>query len=80
MEAVWDRDWQANVVEAALERVKLKVRPEHYQIFDLYAVKEWSAARVAQVIGVNEDQVYLIKHRVTEAIRAEVHKLETTCF
>jgi RNA polymerase sigma-70 factor (ECF subfamily) len=80
LEVVWNRDWQTNLLEAALERVKLKVRPEHYQIFDLYAVKEWSAAKVAQVLGVNEDQVYLIKHRVTEAIKAEVHKLETMCF
>jgi hypothetical protein len=38
--------------------------------------KDWSPAKVAERFGISVDQVYQIKHRVTEAIRTEVIRLE----
>lgn len=43
----WDDEWERNLVDAAMERVKLRVRPEHYQIFYLSAVKGLSTREVA---------------------------------
>ena len=31
VETVWDEEWQKNLVDAAMDSVKRKVRPEHYQ-------------------------------------------------
>lgn len=33
---VWEREWQNNLLQAALERVKAKVSPKQFQIFDYY--------------------------------------------
>jgi RNA polymerase sigma-70 factor (ECF subfamily) len=76
LDAVWNLEWEQTVLEAALLKVKRRVDPQKFQIFDLYVNKEWSAARVAEAFGVSIDQVYLAKHRVTEAIKQEVSRLE----
>ena len=75
-ESIWEQEWQANLLKAAIERVKRKVKEEHYQMFDLYVVKHWPVSKVAQTLGVNIGQVYLAKHRLSALIRKEVRALE----
>jgi RNA polymerase sigma factor (sigma-70 family) len=75
IEAAWEAEWQQNLMDAAVQRVKRQVNPKHYQIFELYALKEWSAGKVARTLGVNVAQVHLIKHRVGNLIRKEVKRL-----
>jgi RNA polymerase sigma-70 factor (ECF subfamily) len=76
LEAIWEEDWQANLLEAAMERVKPRVKEEHYQIFDLNVVRQWPAGKVAQALGVNIGMVYLAKHRVMALIKKEIRVLE----
>src|SRR5438128_1091731 len=57
-------------------KVKPRLDPEKYQIFDFYVNKDWPPEKVAERFRVSVDQVYLTKHRVTEAIRSEVERLE----
>jgi hypothetical protein len=40
------------------------VPPKHAQIFDLYAVRNWPAAKVASELGVSVVQVYLVNHQL----------------
>lgn len=77
LERVWDGEWRAALLERALERVKLQVDLKQWQIFDLYALKEWKPAEVARALGVNVARVYLTKHRVGALLKAEMRKLET---
>lgn len=74
---VWEQEWKSNLFKAALTRVKRSVREEHYQIFDLYVLKEWPATKVARVLGVSLGQVYIAKHRVASMVRKELKALET---
>jgi RNA polymerase sigma-70 factor (ECF subfamily) len=76
LEAAWDDEWQANLLSAAMERVKRRVKEEHYQMFDLYVVKGWPVAKVAEVLGVGTGRIYLAKHRVTALIKKEMRLLE----
>ena len=76
LEAAWQEEWQQNLLTAALERVKRKVDPRHYQIFDCAVMKEWSATKVARELGINIAQVYLVKHRVSGLLKREVKALE----
>jgi RNA polymerase sigma factor (sigma-70 family) len=64
LEAVWNEEWEANLLETALEKLKTQVKPKHYQVFYLLAVKEQPPSQVAKALGVNIGQVYLVKHRV----------------
>jgi RNA polymerase sigma factor (sigma-70 family) len=74
---LWDAEWEKNLIEAALARVKRRVDPQRYQIFDFYVNKAWTPEKVAATFGVPVAQVYLAKHRVTELIKKEVNRLET---
>jgi RNA polymerase sigma-70 factor (ECF subfamily) len=76
LEAIWEKDWQANLLEAAMERVKPRVKEEHYQMFDLNVVRQWPAGKVAQTLGVNIGRVYLAKYRVMALIKKEIRVLE----
>jgi RNA polymerase sigma-70 factor (ECF subfamily) len=76
--ALWDEEWRDNLFEAALQRVKLRVKEEQYLIFDLYAVKGWSVLKVAGKMRVSVAQVYVTKHRVAALIRKEIRVLEQT--
>lgn len=76
LEAAWEDEWQANLLSAAMERVKRRVKEEHYQIFDLHVVKGWPAKRVAEVLGVGAGRIYLVKHRIATLIKKEMRLLE----
>jgi len=76
LEATWDEEWEKNLVRAALERVKQKVDPKAYQIFQLYVFKKWSVSRVAQGMKVNPAFVYLTKHKVGKIFKKEITLLK----
>jgi RNA polymerase sigma factor (sigma-70 family) len=77
MEALWDEEWKKTLFEAATRKVKRSLDPKHYQIFDFYVNKEWAPDKIAGVFGIAVGQVYLTKHRVSEAIKDEVKRLKT---
>ena len=77
MEAIWDEEWEQNLMNAATERVKRAVDPKQYQIFDLYVLKNWPARKVASTLKVNLGRVYLAKHRIGTMIRKEIKYLHT---
>src|SRR5260221_230564 len=40
LEAVWNEEWDRNLLTAAIERVKRLVSPKQYQIFDLHVLQK----------------------------------------
>ena len=78
LEKVWDKEWKDNITSAALERVKTRVSPRQFQIFDCYVLKGWGVKKTAEVLGINAAQVYLAKHRVGALVKKEVKSLEAT--
>ena len=76
IDAVWEAEWENNLLEAAMAKMKRRVDPDKYQIFDFYVNKEWPPEKVAERFHVSVAQVYLVKHRVTEAMRLEVKRLQ----
>src|SRR5262249_43495481 len=76
LNAVWEQEWKENLFEAAIARVKKKVEPKQFQIFDCYVRKEWPAQKVAARLGVNIGQVYLARHRVGALLKKEIGALE----
>jgi RNA polymerase sigma factor (sigma-70 family) len=76
LDALWEAEWQQNLVDAAVRRVKQQVKPKQYQIFELYAVKEWPAEKVARTMGVSIGQVHLAHHRISKQVKNEVERLQ----
>jgi len=75
-EQVWDAEWERNLMDAALRRVKSRVTIEQYQMFDLFVVKQWPAREVARTLKVTIGHVYVAKHRLSKLIRNEVEALK----
>jgi len=74
--AIWDEEWEQQLLDAAIQRVKRKVNPEHYQIFHLCVFKEWPVEKVARELGVSAPRIYLAKHRIAGLLKKEVKTLE----
>ncbi len=69
---IWEREWQQNIMKAALERVKMRISPRQFQIFDYNVLQGMSATEVRKRLSVSIAQVYLAKHRVGSILKKEI--------
>lgn len=76
LDQVWEEEWQKNLVDAALERVRRQVTPKQFQIFDLSVLRQMPVSEVRGLLKVNAAQVYLARHRVGGLLKQEVKRLE----
>lgn len=76
LNGLWETEWADNLLTVAVAKVKRQVAPEKFQIFDFYVNKGWSPEDVASCFDIETSQVYLIKHRIAEMIKAEVERLD----
>jgi RNA polymerase sigma-70 factor (ECF subfamily) len=76
LNSVWEEEWQKNILDAAIERVKQQVTPKQFQIFDLSVLRELPVGEVTKLLKVNAAQIYLARHRVAAMIKKEVKRLE----
>jgi len=76
IDATWEQEWQENVYQAALARVRHWVHPKSFQVFDYCVLQDVPAQHVAKMLGLNAAQVYLAKHRVSAAVKRAVKDLE----
>jgi RNA polymerase sigma-70 factor (ECF subfamily) len=74
-EGAWEEEWERNLVDAAMERVKLRVKPDHYQIFYLSAVKGLATNEVARSLQINAARVYLVRHRLAKEVKKEIERI-----
>jgi RNA polymerase sigma-70 factor (ECF subfamily) len=77
LEAAWNEEWEKNMLEVAIERVKRKVNPHHYQVFDLYVLQKWPISRITRALNMGPGKIYLIKHRISSLIKKEISHLQT---
>jgi len=77
LEHIWDDEWEKNLIDTAIEKVKRQSNPRHYQMFYLHVIKKQSVLRVAKSLGVSAAQVYLVKHRIGRRIKREIKQLRT---
>ena len=75
MDSLWEQEWRQHLYQLALERVKRNVRPEHFQIFDLYVTQGWPVTQVARALGVSLPLIYVTRHRIGLQLRQEIKRL-----
>lgn len=73
---IWDLEWEKNLMQMAIQRVKRRVSIEQFQMFDLFVLKQWPAREVAKTLGVSIGHVYVAKHRVARLVRKELEAIE----
>jgi len=74
-ELIWEDEWEKNLVDAALERIKATVRPEHYQIFYLHGIQNMPARDIGRLVGASAAKVYVVHHRIARLVKREVERL-----
>lgn len=74
-EADWDLEWQRHVLAAACDRLARRVKPRHFQVFELYVRRRTPVLQVAREMGMDPASVYLIGSRLTRQLKAEVAAL-----
>ena len=75
IDAAWNEEWEKSTFDAALAQVRAASNPRHFQIFDYCVLKEWPASKVAATLGLNAAQVYLAKHRIAQAMKRAVRRI-----
>lgn len=75
LDEIWQREWEDNLVTAALRRISTKVSAQQLMIFELAALGEVPLRQVARKLDVSLMQVYLARHRVGKLFKAEVARL-----
>ncbi len=78
VEDLWEQEWKQNLLDAAITRLKKKVDPKQFQIFDCSVHKEWPVQKVAERLRVSVGQVYLARHRVAALLKKEIKALQKT--
>lgn len=80
IESDWDSGWEDSLEHMAVARVKKRVPPKQFQIFDLAVVKQWPTERIAETFRVRSGYVHLVKYRISCQVRSEIRKLRTGSF
>src|SRR5436190_12283963 len=75
IDAAWNEEWEKSTFDAALARVRAEINPRYFQVFDYCVLKDWPASKVAATLGLNAAQVYLAKHRVAQAMKRAVRRI-----
>lgn len=75
LEAAWETEWKKSLLDAALARIKRQVKPKQFQIYHLLVTHELPVPEVCRRLKVNAAQLYLAKHRVSQALRQELKRL-----
>jgi RNA polymerase sigma factor (sigma-70 family) len=72
---LWEDEWRENQLHLAVERVKRKVAPRQWQMFDLVALQHWPTERVCEFLAINRAQLYMARMRVGRLLKAEIQAL-----
>lgn len=77
LDEVWRREWEENLLNAALQRVRARVSSRQLLVFRLATLGELPLAQVAKKLHMSLPQVYLTRHRVGKMLKAEVLRLRS---
>lgn len=76
LERIWEQEWQEQILEAALHRVREQADARQYQMFHLHVCQHMSAREVATRLEVKLAEVYFAKYKIAGAVKKEIRKLE----
>lgn len=76
-DVVWEEEWERQILEVALDNLRDRVDPRHFQAFELYISQGISARAIARQLELSPATVYVIHFRMKKQLQAEVARLKT---
>jgi len=80
LERIWEQEWERNLLEAAIERVKQRFDPRQFQLFDLLVLQQWPTNKVRSVLNVGRTYMYVARHRISKAVKNELIRIKKEAF
>lgn len=77
LDETWNGEWERNLLLAAIERLKRRVSPAQFQIFEYHMLQDHTVGETAHALGITAAKVHLTNHRVKKQLRKEVAHLRT---
>jgi RNA polymerase sigma factor (sigma-70 family) len=77
LKGTWDAEWRKMVLDKCLDRVRGEFGDRIFQAFEMYALNEVPAEKVAQALRMTKNAVYIAKNRVLTRLRQLEGELET---
>jgi RNA polymerase sigma factor (sigma-70 family) len=75
-EELFDREYQQQLYNRAVEMLRHSLNPLHFQIFDFYVLRGLPIEKIARGLEVSESLIYTTKNRVVKKLSQEVARLE----
>ncbi len=76
LEDLWEQEWQAAVIRQCINEVKANFAERTMRAFELFALDGKPAREVATELGINENAVFLAKHKILKRIREVRPRIE----
>ena len=74
-EEVFERLWHQEHLDYCLGQIRAEVQESTFKAFELHVLEEWPVEKVSAALGMTNDQVYRIKWRVLQKLRAKMREL-----
>jgi RNA polymerase sigma-70 factor (ECF subfamily) len=72
----WDEEWEKNLMQVAVDRVRSKIGAPQLQIYLYHVLQGHGVPATCKALGVSAPQVYLAKHRVGRLVRIAAAQLK----
>jgi len=76
MERAWEEEWRQAVLRQCLTEVRREFDPKSVEAFELFAWKGLPASKVAELLGVTPNAVFIAKHRIMRRIKELLPEME----
>ena len=74
---VWEEEWERQVLDTALDNLRHRVDPRHFQAFELNVCQGVPANKIARQLDLNAATVYVIHFRLKKQLKSEVARLRS---
>ncbi|MGN6385210.1 MAG: RNA polymerase sigma factor [Verrucomicrobiota bacterium] len=75
-ERSWMEEWQQNLIETAVCRVRERTSPHVFQVYSLCVLQNKGVRATARILKMSVAGVYMASFKVNKLIKAEVEKLK----
>lgn len=75
---LWEEDWERNLINAAVERIRNNVRPQEFQIFAYSVLQKNGPKKTAEVLNLSITYVNVANHRVMRRLQEEIKLIRQT--
>jgi RNA polymerase sigma factor (sigma-70 family) len=75
-EALFKAEWEEFILEKAYQELRETMDSAKYMAFQMHSIQGRSAAEVAEIFGMNRNQVYLLCSRTLKSLKEIVARLQ----